>query len=223
MLLVVPQPSVGPRGAPRTRDKAASPTRRHTGHCVRGTQTMIPCRDPPNHFFWDRLAPCSSLPSLQDFLRDIKVDQQMTLAQDTSSCLRCCDSSPCTSCAHPCVSKPCESPPCTGAGWRLFPVAASTARSRPQGLAIPEGTTVPPGRGASGCCWLTAGSGSWGSAQLWLQLGKGSCPWLQSLAPFLPCLQAERSGQRSSPDMHPAGPRQEGLRAKSSSPRGEVR
>lgn len=52
---------------------------------------------------------------------------------------------------------------------------------------------------------------------LYLQLGKASFPWLQSLAPFLPCLQTERISQQSSPDVHPAWPQgwtQEHLRKK---------
>lgn len=67
-------------------------------------------------------------------------------------------------------------------------MAASTARSQPQGLARPEGTALPP---ESFRVLLVH---TWQrdlELRMSLQLGKGSGPWLQSLAPFLPCLQAD--------------------------------
>lgn len=94
-------------------------------------------------------------------------------------------------------------------------------RSHLQGLAIPEGTALPPGSfrvllvhtrqwdlGLS-----TAVPAAW--ARLWSLAAEPG--------PFPALLAGGRSSQRSSPDMHPAWPREEGLRAKSSSPRGEVR
>lgn len=119
---------------------------------------------------------------------------------------------------HPCVPEPCGSPPCTGAGWRLFPMAASTARSHPQVWAIPESTTLPPGI----LRVLLVLTRQW-------DLGLSTAAWerLLSLAaepgPFPALLAGGAQRPRSSPDTHPARPRQEGLRAKSSSPRGEVR
>jgi len=145
---------------------------------------------------------------------------------DTSSFLGCCNSSPCTSSPHPCLPAPC------GEGWRVPSPSlrwswvdgarhgcstAGTSRAISGGLAIPGGHPSAPSQLASGCCWFAPRSKTCGSKQPSLQLGKASFPWLQSLAPFLPCLQTERLGQRSSLDMHAAWPQgwtQEHLRKK---------
>lgn len=76
-----------------------------------------------------------------------------------------------------------------------------------RGLAMLGGHPSASREPASGCCWFTPRSKTCGSKQPYLQLGKASFPWLQSLAPFLPCLQTEWISQWSSLDMHPAWPR----------------
>lgn len=123
----------------RTQGKDMPPTCRHTGHRVRGTQTVIPCRDPLQPFMLEQASSWlfSPIPARFPWRHQRcwlpQGSKAVTLPQDTSSSLGCCDLSPCNSCAHPCVPNLCGSPPCSGAGWGLFPMAASTARSQPQG------------------------------------------------------------------------------------------
>lgn len=114
---------------------------------------------------------------------------------DTSSFLGCCGSSPRTSCPHLHGSQHLVGSPHCGCQCEQGTVS--------RGLAIPGGHPSATTDLASGSCWFTPRSKTCGLKQ---QLGKASFPWLQSLAPLLPCLQTKRISPRSSLDMHPAWP-----------------
>lgn len=187
LLLVAPHPSVEPWGALRTRDKARSPTCRHTGHPVRGTQTMIPCRDPLQPPLLGQASSWLFSPIPARFSKVVAAMGQQG-----------CDTG--------------TLPPALGAVTHPHtPAVPIPVPLSPLGLDggcppwLPAQPGAIPGFGHTRghlsaprslrCCWLPAGSGSC-SAQLCLQAQHGSCPWLQSLAPFLPCLQAELSPEQ---------------------------
>lgn len=181
----------------------------HRAQCE-GCRALRPaprCRDPSNQARWAA-----------------SVEGSPGTDLDTFSFLGCCDLSPCSS--HPWLQAPCGEP-IVRWGWmeRAHHGCSAASMSRelsPGAWPYLEGTSASRAL-ALGCCWRTPRSKTSGLRELYLQLGKVSFPWLQSLAPFLPCLQTERISPRSSLDLHPTWPQEEGLRAKRSSHRGEVR
>lgn len=191
LLLAAPHPSAEPRAAPRTWDKAMSPTRRHTGHRVRGTQTAIPCRDSLQPFLLAQagcwlFSPipgggCHRAARLRHWLG--------TLLPALGAVTR--PHAPAV--PIPVSLSPVGALPALGLGGGCSPRLPAQQGAVSRAWPYPRAPLCP--QGASGCCWFTPRSGTRGSAQPYLQLGKALLPGCRAWP--LSCPACRRSGAAS--------------------------